>query len=308
MNGKKTFDRIITIVLLAACITLAIAIYLKYAAASSSPDDSIKMPAQAENTGLATNVSAMTVASGTFTKTVSASGTVTNKTKSQTLCSTIAGTVKNLKASEGAYLNKGDTICTVDPSKPGTVYNQVEIKAIASGRITDVNVIEGEEISSGTVLVTIQPESDLKIQVHLPQKYYSLINDGTKATFATEVYSGQTFDAVISEKEDAIDTDDWTFIAEFDSVTSGILIEGMYVKMDIQTLSIDNCISIPQKAINTSSDEQYVYVIEDSKAVKRTITTGETSNSQTVVTNGLSDGDIVITAGTVAEQSTVKIV
>lgn len=311
MERKTLFDLIIAIILLAACLALAVGIYLKFSPGNdSAASDQMMRPDEKSNLQgeSVVNVSAMKTASSTFTQTVSVAGTIIDKARQQTLSSTVTGTVTDMEIEEGQYLKQGDVICTIDPSKPGTVYKSVEVKAIASGKVTEVSVIKGMEVGSGTTLLIIDPTPVLRIRTSLPQKLYAQIDKGTKATFTSETYPDMQFEATVSYKSDSIDTDSWTFDVEFETAGVDKLVEGMYVRMEVATLSLENAISIPKKAVSTSADGEYVYLVEDGKAVQRTVSTGEQSGSQIVITDGLSVGDMVITAGTVVDQSPVKIV
>lgn len=312
MERKTWFDRIIAIILLAACLALAVGIYLKYSQGndSAAPDPMRMRPdgKSAQQGESVVNVSAIKTASSTFIKTVSVAGTVIDKTRQQSLSSTVSGTVTDIFIKENQYLKEGDVICKIDPSKPGTVYKSVEVKAIASGEVAEVSVIAGMEVGSGTVLVKINPAPVLRIKVSLPQKLYAQIDKGTKAIFTSETYPDMQFDATISYKSDSIDADRLTFDVEFETSSQDMLVEGMYVRMEVITSSLENAISIPKKAVNKSTDGDYVYLVEDGKAVLRTVSTGEQNGSEIVIAEGLMDGDMVITAGTVADQSPVKIV
>lgn len=306
---RKNFsDRIISIILLMICIAIAIAIFARL---NATAEDSIPMMAMEEglpDTVQTINVSVQKVTNGAFVKTVSTGATVINKTKSRTLASTQAGTVKGILVREGDMLEVGDTICIVDPSKPGTQYKEVELKAIATGKIDSLNIIVGQEISSGTSMLTIEPPAELKIKAYLPEKYYAQINESTKATYTCEAYEGQAFQASITEKDNLINTSDWTFGMEFDGLSDDLLAEGMYVRISIQTLCMDNVITIPKKAISTASGEKFVYVVENDTAIRRVITTGEENDASIVVIDGLTDGETVITAGTVTDHSPVHII
>lgn len=311
---KSVFDKVVTIILVAVCVILAFAIFFKYNQSQSTGQgqDPAQMMARsgsgAATQAQAVNVSAMTIQTGDFIKTTAVGATVVNKTKSQTLTSTQSGTLKYLNVTEGQYLNIGDVICVVDPSKPGTLYKEVEVKAIAAGKVTDINVIEGQEVSTSTALVVIEPTAELYIQTYLPEKYYNSVSIGTNAVFTSEALPDQSIEALVSEKSSSINESDWTFALKFTPTSAENLVSGMYLRGQIETLTLPDVISIPKKAISTLADEQYVYVIVENQAQKRVITTGEESGTQVIVTSGLSDGDVLITAGSVTEQSLVRVI
>ncbi|MFA5467520.1 MAG: efflux RND transporter periplasmic adaptor subunit [Sphaerochaetaceae bacterium] len=310
--SKKIFDRIITIILLLICVVLAAAIYLRLGSVSADSISGMKKGTELideiDATTQIINVSAQSVTSDTFIKTVTTGATVVNKTEKRALTSTQGGTVKQILVGEGDVIQIGDTICIVDPSKPGAQYKEVELKAIASGEIDELNIIVGQEITSGATLLTIKPAAELKIKAYLPEKYYSLIDHDTKATFTSEAYDGRIFQASITKKETLINTDDWTFGMEFETPADELIVEGMYVRISIEIMNIENAIAIPRKSINTLAQEKYVYVVENGVAIRRNITTGAENETSVVVTSGLDVGEMIITAGTVTDQSPVHII
>ena len=56
-------------------------------------------------------------------------------------------------------------------------------------------------------------------------------------------------------------------------------------------------IVIPVKYIQRGTDENYVMVDENGKAVKKTIKTGKEYNGNAEIAEGLKEGDMLITAG-----------
>ena len=72
---------------------------------------------------------------------------------------------------------------------------------------------------------------------------------------------------------------------------------GMIADVVITTDTAEKVLAIPQNSILTDNGKTYVYVAEDNKAVKRTVTTGVASNDMIEITSGLTEGDAVICDG-----------
>jgi hypothetical protein len=84
--------------------------------------------------------------------------------------------------------------------------------------------------------------------------------------------------------------------------------EGMYVKLDLVTEELENCIIIATDAINSYLGEPVVYVVENDKAKRIAITTTSSDDNKSVVTSGLTGTEQVIVAGSVVDGSSVKII
>jgi HlyD family secretion protein len=70
---------------------------------------------------------------------------------------------------------------------------------------------------------------------------------------------------------------------------------GMSADVEVIVSRKDHVLLIPSQAIIEKNDAKYVYVGNGSKAVLRQIKTGQLNWSYTEVTEGLQEGDIVIT-------------
>ena len=58
-----------------------------------------------------------------------------------------------------------------------------------------------------------------------------------------------------------------------------------------------NVLQIPKNALVAEKDEAFVYVVENDKAVGKSIKTGNIVNGKVEVLSGLKEGDKVITNG-----------
>jgi len=78
------------------------------------------------------------------------------------------------------------------------------------------------------------------------------------------------------------------------------LLAGQYVTVFIKNLHYVNAFSLPQAAIMLDDHGQYVYVIEQNKAVKRYVTTGKMyGHGQWMIKQGLAQGEVVVTRGNI---------
>ena len=59
----------------------------------------------------------------------------------------------------------------------------------------------------------------------------------------------------------------------------------------------DNAILIPEEALVSSSDKQFVFTVKDGKAVKTVVTTGEHINGDIEILSGVTEGTPVIVGG-----------
>ncbi len=76
------------------------------------------------------------------------------------------------------------------------------------------------------------------------------------------------------------------------------LLPGMFARIRFPEGSTDNSIKVPQRAVQTGTDGQFVMVVDpQGKAAPRPVKTGSMAGSDFIITEGLSPGDQVIVNG-----------
>lgn len=72
---------------------------------------------------------------------------------------------------------------------------------------------------------------------------------------------------------------------------------GSTVSVEIVTRQLTDVIAVPTQALTTADGETTVTKLVDGKEVEQTVTTGEVVGSQTVITEGLAEGDQIVMTG-----------
>ena len=75
------------------------------------------------------------------------------------------------------------------------------------------------------------------------------------------------------------------------------LLSGMFADVTFHTAVSESAVVVPSEAILTSSDKQYVFIVENGAAKRVDITTGLTGSGMTEVTSGLDAGEQLVTVG-----------
>ena len=75
------------------------------------------------------------------------------------------------------------------------------------------------------------------------------------------------------------------------------LLSGMFADVTFHTAVSESAVVVPSEAILTSSDKQYVFIVENDTAKRVDITTGLTGSGMTEVTSGLDAGEQLVTVG-----------
>ena len=300
-HKSSAFDKITTIILLAICVALAA--YVIFGSVGTR-----EITVEEETVENRINVRAEAVNPGTFVSYTRLNGEIGSNNSDVAIVPDTAGNIVSILVSRGDAVKAGDVIAYIDPSRPGMSYKENPVTSPVDGIITSIPVSIGEQVSAATAVATVSGDKTLYIEASLPERYIGTAEVGMAADFTSVAYPGETFTAELSYIAPYVQTANRTSDIELE-ITSGAekLREGMFVTIDLVTEEIPDVITVPSSAITETLNGDIVYVVENGNAAARAVTTGSSNGSETVITSGLSAGDVVITAGTVADGSAVNV-
>ncbi|WP_320127548.1 efflux RND transporter periplasmic adaptor subunit [uncultured Sphaerochaeta sp.] len=308
MEKKSSFDKIVTIILVAICIVLAAIVGNNLINSSKGQTQGPLSEVKKQDNII--NVSVESVTSGPFTKYTTLGAELENSIASISLTSTLTGgKLTALSIKEGDVLKAGDIIGTVDPSTPGNQYKPSSITATTGGTVSSVDAYIGEQITTSTGLATLVEAGDLQIIAYLPERYLSTIEVGSKAIFTTAAWPEEQEEATVTLISPTINSSNRTFKVTLSlDKNNPKLKEGMYVTLKLVTEKIDSCLTISTDAITTYLGKPVVYIAVDNKAKRVSITTSSSDDTKSVVTSGLTGDEKIIVAGSVVDGSAIKII
>lgn len=210
------------------------------------------------------------------------------------------GKLTKLNVRLGSYVRKGDIIAEVDPSLPGQKYVASPVKSTINGTITDLPFKVGSTISSPQIPVaTVGDLSSLQIQSYISEKDMASVALGQKSQISFEPYEDEIFEASITEISPVLDRNSRTLEIKLTlEKTDKRIKSGMFGSIYLITALHQNALVIPSSSILNSYEGVYVYVVSnDMKAEKRNIKTGLSIDGKTIVLEGLSEGEQLVTLG-----------
>lgn len=165
----------------------------------------------------------------------------------------------------------------------------------------------GSFISTNDIISNIYKIDRLKLEFSIPQKYYNLLNLGQEIEFnippRPEIYS-----ATVYAVEPEINPTTRTLIARAHYLNKDSKIKpGSFAEITIKTSSNSNKIMIPTQAIIPDLESEKVYVYKDGLAKLTNVKTGLRTETEIEITEGLNEGDIVITSGIIQLKPNSKV-
>ncbi len=177
--------------------------------------------------------------------------------------------------------------------------NNASLSAPFDGVVAAVNIQAGTAAPTGLPAITLLDTSELYIEVSVDEIDIGKIAVGQPASVTVDAHPQAALRGTV-ERIAATPTNVGGVIAYKLRVkladTGGLLVlDGMTVSVLIQTDTISDVLLVPNWAVRTdqTSSETYVYRMVDGVPVRTPLTTGERSDTHTIVTAGLPEGATV---------------
>jgi len=213
-----------------------------------------------------------------------------------------AGRVSELYVTVGRWVNRGDPIAAVDPSRPGMSYRHSIVTAPISGTVTALPAQVGMTVSQAVPLARISGGGGLEIRLSVAERFISKMAMDLPCEITLDAWPGEIFYGNVSEISPTVDPTSRTMELRVNvSNTGSRLKAGMFAKVRVITESKDNIVKIPATALINRFGEQYVFIIakdpenSDVNIVKKRI----------VVPGILIDGVLEIQSGLEADEEIV---
>lgn len=173
------------------------------------------------------------------------------------------------------------------------------IRAPFAGVIGIRQVSVGDYVKEGQDLVTLEDTSAFKVDFRLPEMLMGALERGQRVEVRSDALPGKHFTAILDAIDPLVDQNGRALVlrARLENI-GGELRPGMFVQTRVILAQRDNALLIPEEAIVAVGGEQRVYLIGgDNKVAQRTVATGLRRDGKVEITDGLQEGDLIVTAG-----------
>lgn len=186
------------------------------------------------------------------------------------------------------------------------VLEQKRLVAPFAGTLGIPRIDIGQYVAPGTTVATLQNLDVLRADFSIPEQSLSLVQIGQPVRFGV-TEADMPFTGKIVGIEPKVDAATRLVLIRAEiSNPDGMLAPGQFVQVRVQLPEESNVIAVPQTAVVTSLYGDYVYVVRRAEAdganeslVARQIFVkpGRRSDGRIEIIEGLSGGDVVVTAG-----------
>jgi multidrug efflux pump subunit AcrA (membrane-fusion protein) len=220
-----------------------------------------------------------------------------NLNKTAKVTSTLEGRLIKLNLDLNESVKAGDVVGLVQT--PELLGKPLELKAPIEGKITERRSTVGELISRETEIYTISDPTNLWVLAEVKERDIGALRVGQDTTFSVLSYPGETFRGKIVLIGNKVEAQSRTLEVRIEvSNDDGRLKPGMFADVEIATTALNDVLIISDQALQSMEDEQVVFVaVSDMKFEKRIVRVGLERRGRVQITEGLKEGDQVVTEG-----------
>ena len=186
----------------------------------------------------------------------------------------------------------------------------IPISSAISGAVIEKTVSQGEVVGTEKALFTVADLSTLWVVIDIYEKDMQRIKTGMGVKVAVTAFPDRDFRGRISYIGDVVDEKTRTVKARVTVDNSGGLLKpGMFatVTIDAKGSQEERVIAVPQDAVLMDGAARYVFVQTAPDRFKREdIRVGRTFGKRIEVTEGLKEGDAIVTKGSFVLKSELK--
>jgi membrane fusion protein (multidrug efflux system) len=219
--------------------------------------------------------------------------------------------------SELQYLEAKNAMQSLQ-ARLATLEKQMEMAHVSapfSGIIDDIMVKEGELASPGNPLVHLVNLSNMRVSANISEAYLSSLSKGDLVELRFPAYPEDLLKVGVTRLGEVIDPQTRTFTLEVELKNPREKLKpNMLTSVRVQDYKNNSSLVVPSNILRQDFNGTFLFRISDengsSKAQKVYVKRGITVQDQTMITEGLSAGDLVITKGfnLVSEGTPVRII
>ena len=162
--------------------------------------------------------------------------------------------------------------------------------------IRRINV--GDYATIGQELVDVVTLDPLRVAFSVPETLLPKVQPGQPIAVTVDAYAGETFTGKITAVAPQTDIEGHSLEVRASLPNKELKLRpGLFVRIDVSLGLKQDAIVIPEQAIWPVGQNKIVYVVEDGKAYQRVVVIGERKPGAVEITNGLSVGEVIVTAG-----------
>lgn len=157
------------------------------------------------------------------------------------------------------------------------------------------NVNLGQMASPGITLAKVKDISMIKAVIQVEQENINSVKVGEKASVNLDESQNSAYEGVVESMGISADPQARVFNCNIRVDNPGSELKpGTYAMVQISGDQKERVVTVPLEALGGTEENYYVFVNENGKAGKRSVTIGETLDNTVEIKSGIQAGDSII--------------
>ena len=156
----------------------------------------------------------------------------------------------------------------------------------------------GDYATIGQEVVDVVRLNPLRVEFSVPETLLGQVATGQSVSVSVGSYPGETFLGTISAVAPQVDVAGHSVTLRAELPNADLRLRpGLFAQVDITLAEKPDALLVPEQAIWPIGNDKTVFVVEDGKAVQRTVVLGERQPGMVEIVSGIEPGSEVVTAG-----------
>ena len=175
---------------------------------------------------------------------------------------------------------------------------KLEIKAPFSGIVGLRTVSIGDYVKDGQDIVNLEEIDPLKVDFRIPEIYLKQVAAGQSLQITLDAFPNQTFQGNVFAINPLVDTNGRAIVIRaVVKNTEARLRPGMFARVRLLFSDERDSVAVPEQSLIPVGDDQYLFKVVGGRAQRFKVEIGQRREGQVEVLQGLTAGDVVVTAG-----------
>ena len=177
-------------------------------------------------------------------------------------------------------------------------FSKTQIHAPFSGFLGLRQVSIGTYVTPGQPVVNLEDIDLVKIDFNLAERHLGALRAGQSVDIQVDPYPDRTFSGKIYAIDPHLDVNGRSIAVRARVENAEHLLRpGLFARVVVSIDVKPSAIMIPEEAIMPRGADRFVYRVVDDKAMLTKVRTGLRRDGKVEIVEGLSDADVVVTAG-----------
>lgn len=173
-----------------------------------------------------------------------------------------------------------------------------KLQSDKSGVIESVDAEEGQVVAAGQKLVTLVQNSELEVEINVPENRIDQLKSAKEINVKLWALPDVKVKGTLREVSPVANDASRTYKVRISLIDPPSSVKiGMSSNVSISDNNSYEKMWIPLAAVYQKDSSPSVWIVKEDKVVLKNITVEDLSSDQVTVTSGLSEGDVVVTAG-----------